>query len=289
MRRLALVVHLHRLASDQSKGAEPAAGLAILTFHDAVEMFLQLASERHGVGKERAEFMDYWAILGGAGIVISQREAMRRLNAARRTLKHRGVVPAAVEVEGLRAATTNFLHDNCPLVFGIDFARISLTALVRAATIRQEIEAAEAAASAGDLKRALERLAVAFERLLTLHELERRLNSPRGVPYSLRTPGRVRFRRAFGSEGAESLGNDVRDMAARFSEAITTIGYGLDFEGYLIFKSHIPAVLNYAGGRVQMAWAGTPTSDPETVQRCIAFVVDAALRLDPRDDVSTAA
>lgn len=290
VRRLALVVHLYRLASDQSKGAEPAAGLAVLTFHDAVEMFLQLASERHGVGKERTEFMDYWALLGSAGIAISQREAMRRLNAARRTLKHRGVVPAAVEVEGFRAATTNFLHDNCASVFGINFADISLTALVRAASVRRHIEAAEAAAAGGDEKQALECLAVAFDRALLLHEEKRHQASVHGRPYSLRESGgsliRGRFSDLLGRE-LSSLSDDIRKVATRFSEAITVIGYGLDFESYLLFKSNIPFVVHYAeGDRIYINWSYTPTTDKETIRRCIAFVIDAALRLDPAGDGS---
>ena len=45
MRRLAIVKYLHAQASEQERKGGPLAGLALLPFHDAVELFLQVAAE----------------------------------------------------------------------------------------------------------------------------------------------------------------------------------------------------------------------------------------------------
>jgi len=46
LRRLAFVRYVHGLATDQSRQPEPQRAAALLTFHDAVEFWLRLASER---------------------------------------------------------------------------------------------------------------------------------------------------------------------------------------------------------------------------------------------------
>jgi hypothetical protein len=109
LRRLSLVRHLYGLGVAQSRGAEPTSGLSILPFHDAAGSFLQLACERYEADENKADFMRYWELLAEKAVVVPQRETMRRLNAARRVLKHQGILPAQVELEGFRAAVTNFL------------------------------------------------------------------------------------------------------------------------------------------------------------------------------------
>jgi hypothetical protein len=51
-RRLAFVRYLYGVAVQQSRYPEPLYGTSILTFHDSIELFLQLASEYLNVGKE---------------------------------------------------------------------------------------------------------------------------------------------------------------------------------------------------------------------------------------------
>ena len=65
-----------------------------------------------------------------------------------------------------------------------------------------------------------------------------------------------------------------------FSEAITVVAYNLDFDSYLMFKTHAPVVHEFPGGRKQVEWTrGSPT-DAEVVRRCLNFVIDTAIRLE---------
>jgi hypothetical protein len=47
-RRLVFVRYLYELGVEQSHKPEPFAAVAVLTFHDACEMFLQIAAEHNG-------------------------------------------------------------------------------------------------------------------------------------------------------------------------------------------------------------------------------------------------
>src|SRR6266496_2832550 len=117
MRRLAFARYLFTLGVSQSKAAEPLAPASLLTFHDAVELYLQLASERLNVGKAQPNFMEYWDFINPklAPEELPQKESMRRLNKARVALKHHGTFPSKLDVESFRATTASFFEDSCVL------------------------------------------------------------------------------------------------------------------------------------------------------------------------------
>jgi hypothetical protein len=54
-RRLAFVRYLYDLAAEQSRKPEPMAMAAVLTWHDAVEMFLQIVAEHYQVSVKKTK------------------------------------------------------------------------------------------------------------------------------------------------------------------------------------------------------------------------------------------
>lgn len=96
LQRLSFAKYLYTLAIEQSRLPEIQAAASVLTFHDSIEFFLQIASEHLNAGKGQPSFLDYWDILSpkitGAG--LPQKESMRRLNKARVSLKHSGTFPS---------------------------------------------------------------------------------------------------------------------------------------------------------------------------------------------------
>jgi len=110
----------------------PLSVAAILTFHDAVELWLYLASEflDADLGK-RQDLMQYWEVLGQKlDRPLPGKQGMKRLNEARVTLKHYGVMPSTAEVRGFREATGSFLQEATSLVFRLSFTEVSAIDLV---------------------------------------------------------------------------------------------------------------------------------------------------------------
>ena len=136
---------------DQSHKPEPFAAVAVLTFHDACEMFLQIAAEHHGIIPPR-QFLDYWTLFEQQ---VTLKASMDRLNRARTTLKHGGVLPAHAEIEGFRASVTSFLQDNALSLLGVNLNDVSLTSMVKSDDVRGPLELAEMALSADDLQGAM--------------------------------------------------------------------------------------------------------------------------------------
>src|SRR5579863_9692092 len=124
---------------------EPLGAASILAFHDSVELFLHLAYEHLNLStKSEPKFMEYWELLAPKLPTgePAQKEAMRRMNNSRVSLKHHGNLPSRLDVDAFRASVTSFFEDNCPLVFGIQFNSISLVNLVQYKSVRTTLEEA---------------------------------------------------------------------------------------------------------------------------------------------------
>jgi len=165
MRRLAFIKYLQSVAAQQSRQRPPMCAAAILTFHDAVELFLVLAAEFHDPPNlpKRPDFDAYWERLTD---VLPRRletqRAMRALNSTRVNLKHKGIPPATDAIAGFRASVAEFFAANTPLVFGIDFENISMIDLVANASARESLHGAEQLMRSGKAREASNALSDAF-------------------------------------------------------------------------------------------------------------------------------
>jgi hypothetical protein len=89
-----------------------------------------------------------------------------------------------------------------------------------------------------------------------------------------------------GASGPDSFVDDrfarrVGDAFDRVSEAITVVAYNLDYEGYRHLLTFGPVIHELLGGEFVIDWTvKPPTRDRSTMERCIAFAIDAALRLE---------
>ena len=59
LQRLSFIRYLYGIAVEQSKQPEPFGAASVLTFHDSVELFLQLAAESKGINTGELNFMQY--------------------------------------------------------------------------------------------------------------------------------------------------------------------------------------------------------------------------------------
>lgn len=286
MRRLTIARYLYTQALEQERKGDLLAGLALLPFHDAVELFLQTAAETHQVSLGRtADFMAYWPAFAIAGLPLPYQEQMKRFNNARVEVKHRGTLPSRHDVEGFRSVVTGFLLDAAPKLFQIEFDSISLSSLVRSDEVRFQLQAAEEAVKAEQFQEALEVASKAFRLSLRFHRYgatrvshDQRLFDPTDVASDVKWRGRE-IGDSFDSSRS-SLLEAVGELGQSLGEAITIIAYNLDYDGYRYIRTYGPVVHEMVGGNMLAQWMRAPTTDRRIVDRCIAFAIDAALRLE---------
>ena len=161
-KRLSIVKLLYHIGYEQSKQSESIAFFSILTFHDSIEMFLKLACEFKQIPSDKLSFIEYWTQLPE----LTLKESMKTFNARRVNLKHKGLIPAKIEIETSRVNAKEFFEQNTSTIFGIEFSDISLLNLIKFEKPKQLAIEAEKFLENGEFQYAHYKLAEAFEELI---------------------------------------------------------------------------------------------------------------------------
>ena len=253
VRRLAFAKYLYSIAVEQSRAPEPLCAASVLTFHDAIEFFLQVASEHVGAGASEPRFLDYWDIIGRklAPNVLPQKEGMRRLNKTRVALKHHGTLPSRLDIDAFRTTATGFFEESALLVFSTPFTSISLAVFVSPEPARGEIEKAIAALDTGDVEGAINCAALALEFALSDYE-----GRKKGVwgrsPFSFGDSSRLRLFDLLELKGThDRTSRAIRKIAESVEslrEAMKVVALGIDYRRYARFQLLAPSINQTADG-----------------------------------------
>jgi hypothetical protein len=307
MKSLVFIQMLHRQGLEQASAPEPLSFSAILTFHDAVELFLITAAEHLGAAvKDRGRFPDRFAeALHPSncqnGVDLQALYGIRRLTDLRNGFKHSAGFPGPEPLQRASTDTADFFTANSPLVFGLPFEDIDPSTLIQQPAARDRVKASAEHYKAGDLLSAMGMLAFAFERLMEGQMND--VDAPYGLSVfsfgpSLRRHGLrgdqvrqildqpdMRTRRGLPARSAERLAEEItatRDVARSVQDGMRLMALGVDFHQYRRFLSLTPAVgMTYDQPHTPTFQAedGYAPSGEE-FNFCRQFVVSVALRID---------
>lgn len=296
VRRIAYIRFLHHLGVEQARLPEPMCSASVLMFHDAAESFLLMAAE-HLRAPSIYEFEKYWEALKpqklAGGVDLPVQQGMKRLNGARKQVKHHGGHPSPATIELIKNDTATFLAAATQIVFGIDYDAASMASVIPQAPVRDLAMKADVANSSGDHIGAMVHLADAWAELLfpeargydddgpspfrfgptirrTLPEYE--------IAAYLRNE-KLQYRNPRRNDDIARQITEVTEVARELQTAARLTAVGIDFAAYQRFQALTPHRDDYATGRrVYYAPAGyAPTVDD--VASCLQFLVTAALRL----------
>ena len=226
--RLAYIRLLADRAIRESTGHPPYSYDALSRMHDAVESFLALAVQDRKKQIPKRDFMDFWSVLGDLeGGPLTHHARMRQLNEARVGLKHHGIAP--VDVDHLVSAGLAFMEDECPRLFGIELAEVSMADYIAPQEARDAYDAAREHWTAGEHNLALGQLRACLH--LMLRDFERReagsrYDSMRAVQTRHRQSLRVSRRSQPQDRFLSSVSDDLRDFDRALDDvnrSLTTI------------------------------------------------------------------
>lgn len=161
-KRLAMIRYLFDLGDRERVGQVPA--VAVLCFHDAVELFLQLGLEHHGgETKDRAEFLQLFDALKVKVGALAGRDGLVRLNSVRIAVKHKAIDISTEEIMRCYERTRDFLAQNSVPVFGLDIFAAPLSDRIADDKVRGSVQAAEAALKTGEFLESVTQAAIAFD------------------------------------------------------------------------------------------------------------------------------
>jgi hypothetical protein len=287
VKRLAFTRFLYIQGLEQSHQPEPLSATALLSFHDAVELFLVLAGEHLNANLPASlNFLEYWDRLTPylpGQVPLGHKKAMGRMNRLRVNLKHHGSIPSTSDLEQLRADITSFFTDSTSLVFGADFERLKLTDLVIQIEARRLVELADAHAENGEYVEALAKLSEAFQLLIKDYATRKKIgynDTPYtfGSDFRFATPVTNELRRSTNDRLGKFLGELYHTVRA-MQEAMKVMAVGIDYRRYALFSMLTPEILHFANGQVDIIPKPGLILTDDDYQFCYQFVISAALRL----------
>lgn len=289
MRRLAFVRYLYSQGVEQSRRPYPHAAVSLLTFHDAVELFLVLAYEHlnaHVKGEREPAFMDYWKLLRRRVPPdgLSQESSMQRVNKARVSLKHRGVLPSSLDLESYRASVTSFFEENTPAVFELELSSISMIELVQCAGARNELTEAQTLAQRGNVEEALAKIALGFAVLIDDYEDRKRGGLARSPFFFGRSFAFLSgFYLRVEDRKLREFFDNASDALESLREAVKILALGIDYRRYAKFRALTPGVHRTLGGYMTQEAAWDTPPGPAAYEYCLDFAIESAMRIQECD------
>lgn len=284
-KRLALIKYLYKLGLEQSKQVETLSAFSILFFHDSIEMFLKLIAEHHNIKSEKLSFLEYWTHLPSLTLM----ESMRNLNTRRVNIKHKGLLPSKSDIEISRINTTDFFDQNVIVQLGIDFKNVSLLNLICYDNVRALLEEAQLALDKNEIKKSIEKSAVAFNELLHTYE-DSKKNYFRDSPFffgkDIDSSFRMGLGRDFNGRGDRKMADfvdKVKGSLEGIQNAIKIISFGIDYRRFVKFKLLTPVILRSWDEKYVSEIRGNKKWTKENCQYCIDFVLDSSLKLQDFD------
>ena len=283
LQRLSFIKYLFSVAQYQSHQPEPICNVSILSFHDSVELFLQLALQRLNISKESRSFIEYWEVIDKAekGIKLSQKESMKKLNKARVSLKHYGILATKLDIESYRATTLAFFDENCPIIFNINFDEVSLIDSITYERPRELLKKAKNQYENGLMNDALLSTGLSFSYLISEFEKSRtvRYKSPFNIGKSMLPIRSDWFGHGSQTHDIKQFMSNVSDSITAIQEVLRLLCFGIDFKKYAKFRTLVPSI--------KFAMDGTPhyyinhelPLEKEDFEFCISFIVEAAIKL----------
>jgi hypothetical protein len=253
---------------------------SILTFHDSVELFLYLACSELKINISKdIKFMEYWDKLQNLpdGTGLAYKSEMNNLNTFRVNLKHQGVNPPESEIEAARVNVSNFFNKYTPIIFGVYFDKISMADMVQYEPAREDLKQASTHMEQGNIRDALNRIAIAFDRIIVDYEERKQSVYGKSVfHFGLRDPHSIHFSADDGTR--EYVNKSIEPL----QKVVKLMGLGLDLRRYVKFSLLVPEVARFSNGE----YIDTRQSSSRTMedcQFCYDFVIDSAFRTQEFD------
>jgi hypothetical protein len=190
-------------------------------------------------------------------------------------LKHSGIRPNESEVESARGSVTSFFEDTTPIIFDIDFAKISMADLVAFIPARERLNLATVLMEQDKFGESLIEISIAFDMIVEDYETR---NARLGKSlFSVEAPHFSRL------DMYEDIKRFVDKSIEPLKKAMRIISLGLDYRRYVKFHQLTPEILRLLGDGSYIKTEPPANRTKEDCQFCHDFVIDSTIRLQDFD------
>lgn len=299
--RLVFVKYLLTQAEISKELDRPISSTTILTLHDAVECFLQLAYEQL-TGKAKLngnQILDTYADKINE-IHLSDNKPqinkafIKRINELRNQLKHATIFIDQKNIQNLYSETDLFFNDFTLIFFNLDFYELSLTTLISNKEIQNHLIIAERDIKRKEYQKAMFSIGKAFYEIETIGTKvegkygENILSKHYIVDYL------IKYRAQFGGseldgvlrENLKEIAEDINRIQDDLHDLKKVISLSADLKKYKRFRTTIPYVTKIIKGGTGEVEFWIPDEERnnvveykiDQVKFCFDFVTEMALK-----------
>jgi hypothetical protein len=291
IKRLAFAKYLIEKGNQESNNSEPLSSIALLHYHDALELIFNLVLEDNNINESNLSFMKYfdkvneWLKSKGKD-EINLRSSLDKLKDRRKNLKHKGLFPSKTGIEESKFTANSIFEKLCENVYGLDAHEISLVELIENQRVKGFIKEAIDSYN-NDQKKSIEKISLSFEFLLRDYE-HPKVDSFYRSPFNF-GEDMISFDSSFVRE--EMTGDKMEEFVGKIIESIEAIqkalkilAFGLDYKKYLKFSLLIPEPI----WRTLKDMPEVPLSQEVKISKedfdfCINFLIECSLKLQEFD------
>jgi len=283
LKRLSFIKYLYIIASEQSDKPEPLCNTSILTFHDSLELFLQLACEHNNIDTAKTDFMGYFSLLKKE-VNLTQTETMKRFNQVRVSLKHHGTMATKADLNSFKVSCQNFFIENTKTVFDIDFDIISFIDLVSYIKTRDHLLLAENKMKIKDYGEAINEITLAFWEMIAEYK-EGKIERYGKVPIYFFTNDfgfRTQADMFIDSKNIRGFSQYVKDSLESIEKILDILTLGINYQKFTKFHLMTPNFTRTFGGGFLNKWQDIGYNN-ENVKWCFDFVIESCIMLQELD------
>jgi len=284
IKRLVLAKYLFLQGKQQlNRQTKLSANLALLNFHDAVELLLITIAQSVNIDLKKEMF-----IVRLAEEINKKKElqklGLNDLNELRKRLKHYGDMVELEKVQEVSIFVERMFNDNLKSFFDLDLSSLRMSQLIEDVMIREHLTKAEIAFESDYVQVLLTEVALAFS---YIKEIVRK--SELGIIDKI--GDQIRFSRPVrgNQDFLEMLEKPFGEIETRFQdieELLILLAYQINIRDYLVFKALTPTVQTSLNGtrrltftnlsEYQNEWNFTKTN----LELLINFVLEASLKVE---------
>jgi len=282
LRRLSFIKYLYTTANEQADKPDPLCNVSILLFHDAIELFLQLACEYYNIEANKTDFMGYFILLKDK-MDLTQTETMRRFNKARINLKHHGNLVSKIDLESFKILINEFFIENTKNAYEIDFDTISLVDLITYKKAKEHLTLAENYIKNKDYSEAIIKITIAFWDMIVEYKKGKIENYGKPPVFFFSKGSDFRSRSdMIDGENVKGLTDYVTTSIEAIDKVLNILTLGINYQKFIKFDLLTPIFSRTFGGAVINKKLNIEYNN-DNVKWCFDFVIECCIKLQEND------
>ncbi len=293
IKRLAFAKYLIERGNQESVKSEPLSSIALLHYHDALELVFNLVLEDKNITvNSNTSFMQYFDkinewLKNDEKTELELRPSLVKLKERRVNLKHKGLFPSKTDIEESKFTANNLFEGLCKNVYELNIQEISLIELIENTRVKGFIK--EAIDSYNDnQKNAIEKISFSLEFLIRDYESSK--TSKFGESPFFFGEDLTHLDSFF--MGEEMTGNKMKEFVDKVNKSIESmqkavkiLAFGLNYKKYIKFRLLIPEPDWYLASGILPKVNLPPNAkiSQEDFDFCVNYLIECSLKLQEFD------